>query len=137
MSMSHDVAVREVASQVRGEWARCRHWIEDALAYDGGLHTIEDIEGYIGQGQAHFWPGKESAVVTQFWNFPQKKALNYWLAGGDMDELLNEMQPVIEEWAKLQGCDMIVIAGRRGWERAMKRHGFDYYWTALGKKLGD
>lgn len=117
------------------EWARCKPWIEAALEHDGGFHNVEDIEGYIASGSAQFWPGARSAVVTQFWNFPRAKALNYWLAGGDMEELLDDMQPVIEAWARDNGCTHIVIAGRKGWERAMKPHGFEALWTALGKRL--
>lgn len=117
------------------EWTRCKAWIEDALAYDGGFHLIEDIERFISEGTAHFWPGKQSAVITQFWEFPRCKALNYWLAGGDMAELLTEMQPQIEAWGRAQGCGRIIIAGRKGWERAMAPHGFKPVWTALMKEL--
>lgn len=117
------------------EWTRCRPWIEAALEYDGGLHEIGDIEAAITAGEAQFWPGENSAVVTQFWEFPRAKALNFWLAGGDLDELVRDMRTQIEPWARAHGCTRTVIAGRPGWSRALRACGYAPLWTALGKDL--
>jgi hypothetical protein len=117
------------------QWARCKHWIEDALEYDGGHYSIEDVWSEIVKGNATFWPGKRSAVVSQFWNFPKARTCNHWLAGGDMDELLNEMQPVIDNWARANGCTEVTIAGRVGWVRAMKPYGFEPIFTVIRKRL--
>ena len=117
------------------EWARCRGWIEAALAHDGGFHAIEDVEAAIADGEAHFWPGARSAIVTQFWLFPKARALNFWLAGGDLDEIVEALRPAIEDWARQRGCDRLVIAGRPGWARALKTFGYSPLWTALGKDL--
>lgn len=127
--------VERVRAPAADEWARCRHWIEGALEHDGGLYLIEDVEAAIEAGEATFWPGRESACVTQFWEFPRAKALNFWLAGGDLEELLGEMLPEIEAWARAHDCTRLVVAGRRGWARAMRKHGYAEYWTALGKEI--
>lgn len=117
------------------EWARCRPWIEEALTYARGTHTIEDVEEAIETGEAHFWPGKQSAVITEFHFFPRLTTLHFWLAGGDMNELLTDMHPVIEAWAKAAGATRITLAGRPGWLRAMKPHGYEPRWSICAKEL--
>lgn len=116
-------------------WVRCRPWIEAALEYDSGFYRIEDIEQMIAGENALFWPGKRSAVVTQFWHFPRNKALNYWLAGGDLHELIDEMRPCIETFARSVGCTDIILAGRPGWRRPLGEHGYAPVWTAFRKDL--
>jgi hypothetical protein len=115
-------------------WQRCRGYIEDALEYAGGTHLIEDVEDAIERGEAWFWPGQNSALVTEFLEFPRLKACSYWLAGGDLAELL-AMTPEIEHWAKQHGCGRIIECGRPGWVRALKAHGYSPIYTVLGKAL--
>lgn len=53
-------------SEWETEFERCRGWIEDALQYAGGTHTIDDIKQAIAEQRLVLWPGKRSAVVTEF-----------------------------------------------------------------------
>ena len=116
------------------EWARCKPWIEAALEYCRGTHRIEDIERLIAEGKLQFWPGKRSAVVTEILEYPQLKALNFFLVGGDLSELL-EWEPSFIAWAKALGCTRISqVLGRRGWEPTLKPLG---YKTTLSVMLKD
>lgn len=115
----------------REEWERCKHWIEAALAHDGGFYAIEDVEQCISEGTAHFWPGKRSAAVTQWWFFPRHKVFNMWLAGGNLGELVKDMFPVAAAWAIENGATAMSIAGRRGWERVFAPLGFEPISTVL------
>jgi hypothetical protein len=117
------------------EWSRCRAWIEAALEYDGGFNSIDDVERAIELGEAHFWPGENSAVVTQFWESREGKALHYWLCGGDLEEIVDRMQPVIDDWGRGQGCSRALICGRQGWSRVLKSSGYSPLWLAMGKEL--
>lgn len=117
------------------EWERCKHWIQAALDHDGDHYTIEDVWRDVSEGRATFWSGKRSAVISQFWNFPRARVCHYWLAGGDMGELLDEMMPVIEGWAKAQGCSETSLGGRKGWQRALAPYGFELAFTVLRKRL--
>ncbi len=110
---------------------RCRPWIEAALKHAGPFYTFDDVKAEVLAGDAILWPGKKSAVVTQFWDFPNSKAINFWLAGGDLDEL-TAMHDSISEWAKTQGCAHAIIAGRAGWSKAL---GYKPAWTAMTKEL--
>lgn len=119
------------------EWDRCAPWIQQALDYHGdGLYSVDDIKGYVETGEAVFWPGEHSAVVTQFYDFPRTKGLNFWLAGGVKDgrglDELKKMHDSISAWGKLNGCTLSYITGRSGWARAL---GYKPAWTAMSKEL--
>lgn len=105
-------------------WERCRPYIHAALQYGDGTHLIEDVEARIEDGTAVFWPGERSAIVTEIIETPRKTILNFWLAGGDLDETTNHMRPVIEAWGKSQGCTASSIVGRPGWVRTLKGEGY-------------
>jgi hypothetical protein len=125
-----------MTAQTPGEaWRRCRPFIEAALVHAGGGHGIGDVQALIERGQAHFWPGERCAVVTEFWTSPRLKALNFWLLGGDLKELLR-MRPAIEAWAAGQGCARAMGGGvHPGWARVLGKAGYEPRWTIYCKEL--
>lgn len=115
---------------VREEWERCRPWIEKALVRGADPHSIQEVEAFISEGKAQFWPGKKAAMVTEIIG-NGTKVLSFWLIGGETDDSLGEimlgMRPAIETWAKAQGCSSaigIFCMKRRGWQRAAARFGY-------------
>lgn len=118
------------------EWDRCSRWIEQALEYSGDLYSIDDIKQFVLDGEAVFWPGEECAIVTQFWDFPRKRALNFWLAGAEINQSglaeLKKMHDNIRAWGKLNGCTLSFITGRPGWVREL---GYKPAWTAMSMEL--
>lgn len=118
-----------------GHWARCRCWIEAALEHDGGGHTIDDVKAQILSGDAFFWPAAKSAMVGEIYRFPRKSVFNFWLAGGDMAELLEVIRPAAERWAVENGCTQFTIAGREGWQRVMARYGYAPRWRVCAKDI--
>ena len=99
------------------EFQRCEQWIEDALEYSHGMFTIQDVFEDVMHGNAQFWPGEKSAIITQIVDYPRKKAIHCFLAGGDINEI-QEAEKYIAEWAKGQGCTAATLAGRPGWTRS-------------------
>lgn len=93
-----------------------RRQIEAALSYTGGTHTFDDIVAGVNEGRFQFWPGPDSVIVTEMAEYPQHRALHFFLAGGNLPEL-EAMTPAILDWGKEQGCTMATLAGRRGWDR--------------------
>lgn len=116
------------------EWERCKHWIEAALPYCYGTHTIEDVERQIVEGKLQFWPGERCAVVTEIVGYPRLRALNFFLVGGDLSELLEKMEPAIVAWAKALGCTRVAQTGRKGWGRILAPLG---YQTTLSVMIRD
>lgn len=95
------------------------HLIERALKRNHGTHLVSDIYDGIKGGLYQFWPGQNSAIVTEFIQYPRKKSLNIFLVAGDLQEVL-QMKPFVEDWAKQQGCDFVQSLARKGWARVMK-----------------
>jgi hypothetical protein len=117
------------------EWSKCKKWLEAALEFDTSGYTIDEIFVRIVQGKSQFWPGKNSAIVTEVLTSPKYTCINYWLAGGDKEELL-EMEKEISEYAvNTWKCTRASIKGRGGWERVLKNSGFSKVATLLEKEL--
>lgn len=117
------------------EWARCRPHIEAALERSPGLETIEDVERRIADGRYMFWPGRKSAAITEIVEYDRKRAMVMIHGGGDMGEMLDEMEPVICAMARLMGCSMIMGTGRKGWEKPGLKRGYKFGWITMYKDL--
>ncbi len=100
-----------------------RKYIEAALEYSGGTHDFEDVKRGIIEGRMQLWPGTQSAAVTEVVKYDKKKVLHIFLAGGDMEELI-DMIDSAAKWGRTQGCTSLTMAGRKGWERALAPSGF-------------
>jgi len=120
--------------RLKDQWDRCHKWIADALEYSGGTHSMEDVFGAVAIGEAQLHPLEKSCIITEVVDYPSLTVCRIWLAGGDLDELV-EAEKSIAVWAKAQGCDAMEINGRKGWQRQLK----DYTATSvvLTKDLRD
>ena len=105
---------------------RCRKWIVDALRYAHNSHTYEQVIDIVKRGDAQLWALKDSAIVTEIIDYPQRRTLRFWLAGGNLKTLL-EVEPKIRKWSILYRCEAVEIIGRKGWKKVMK----DYEPTAI------
>lgn len=93
-----------------------RPQIEAALRYCGGTHTFADVRDAVQANRMQLWCGPRSAIITEIIIYPQKKVLNFFLAGGVSAEI-EAMLPGIESWGAAHGCSAAGMTGRRGWER--------------------
>lgn len=118
------------------EFDRCRKHIAAALEYAGGTHDIEHIRESVLRGDLQLWPGEKSAIITEIEQYPLKRCLNFFLAGGDLAEL-QRMTPDIEQWAKtMWGCSSAKLTGRQGWSRTfLKDMGYEPKWITLAKDI--
>lgn len=96
----------------------CEQFLEPALKYDD-THDLQDIADSIENGSMQLWPAPKGAMVTQVQNYPRKRILHIFMAGGDLESLMT-LQPHIEKFAQDMGCQRITLTGRRGWERIFK-----------------
>lgn len=109
--------------------------ITNALEYAAHTYSFDDVCHSVSEGRLQFWPGPNSAIITEILEYPQYRALNYFLAGGVLPEL-QAMLPGVEEWARLQGCKRAILAGRKGWERTfLVEKGYVPELVVFGKTL--
>lgn len=106
------------------ELLRLKKHVEAALEYAGGTHELCDIAAGLDCGQFQMFTGPDSIVVTEFIEYPRKKALHIFLAGGHLDELERLLKPV-EGFARRAGCSRVSLCGREGWGRSfMSKAGY-------------
>lgn len=116
------------------ELLRCRPWIEAALEYCGGTHIYEDIVEGIVSGRMQFWPADNGCAVTEIIVFPRKKVFHIFLAGGEMNQIV-DMDESAKHFAQAQGCSDMTIAGRKGWARVLKKNEWTEAFTTLTKEI--
>jgi len=116
------------------ELERCRKWIEAALEYSGGTHDFDDIVEAVKLGAMQFWPAEDAAAITEIITFPKKKVLHIFLAGGNMDTIV-DMNASAEYFAKMNGCSGLTIAGRKGWAKVLKETGYSEAFVTLKKDI--
>jgi hypothetical protein len=63
-----------------------RHLVR-ALKYDD-THNLQDIADNIANGSMQLWPAPKGAMVTQVQNYPRKRILHIYMAGGELDSLM-------------------------------------------------
>jgi len=105
------------------EMARVRPFLEPALDYGGRTHNYTDIVNGVVAGRFHLWPTDGSAMITEFHDYPLKKYLHIFLAGGDLDEIKGNHDMVVD-FAKAMGCVGLTLTGRPGWIKALADLGF-------------
>ena len=99
-----------------------------------GTHTWDDIAAGVFTGRYQLWPLERSVLVTEIVAYPRKRALNIFLAGGDMDELLAAV-PKLADYGREHGCSGMVLTGRRGWLRVMGKHGWRQRHVTMEKEI--
>ena len=114
---------------------RARPFLQKALDHAGNTHTLEDVEAALAKGLVQWWPGENSAAVTEIIQYPQQRALHFWLAGGNLSEL-ESMYPAAEAWGREHGCTVATTSGRPGWERTfLRREGWQPRTVVMMKAL--
>lgn len=82
-------------------------------------HRKEHVWAAIEAGDAQLWTNDTAAAVSEIAVYPTGlRALNVWLAGGDLSGV-KALDAEIDAYAKLKNCGARTIMGRRGWVKAL------------------
>ena len=100
------------------DWEMAKPHVAAALEHSKGTHTIDDVALMVGGGMLRIVLGKDCAMLTEIQNYPRMKVLNVFVAGGDMNGLL-ELEHGLIGMAKEQGCSRVTETGRKGWGRVL------------------
>lgn len=93
-------------------------WLQSALDKGEGM-TLDDVKEELAEGRAMLWQGEKSAVVVEL----KGQVLHFWLAGGDLDEILS-IRVGVEAFGRAHGYQLITLMGRKGWARRLRPHGY-------------
>jgi hypothetical protein len=119
---------------IMDQLVRCKNWIEAALAYSGGTHSFQDIVDGVLSGAMQLWAGKSGCAVTEISVYPRKKVFHVFLAAGDMEQIIDFQDSAIQ-FAKMNGCDSMTIAGRSGWKRVLDKHDWHEQFVVLEREI--
>ena len=95
-----------------------KKFIDDALEYAHGTHDFYDIVKTVIAGDAQFFYADDAALITEIIDYPKRRTLRFWLAGGNL-QTLKKIELDAIEWSKDWDCVACEIVGRRGWIKAL------------------
>jgi hypothetical protein len=135
-----DGVLPEQVSRMVREFIRCADWLEQALEHGEGTHDLGDVLSSLLSKDRQFWPGTKCGGVTEIIDFPKKRTLNIFLAGGEpgASEELKRMLPSIEAFARAAECSEVTLSGRKGWLRSfMAEAGYREVSVTMAKEMRD
>lgn len=89
----------------------------------GDLNSWQEVVDGIASYKMQLWPAPRGCLVTEMVQYKRGKALRVFLAGGDLDQIL-DMTGDVARWAKAQGCTFAEFDGRFGWQRVLRDIGW-------------
>jgi len=96
--------------------AAYRELIDRALEHSSGTHTFDDIAANVDARLMQAWRGERAIVVSAILTNPRCLELHFFLAAGDIDEVL-ELEAEACGWGRVHGCTRASFIGRHGWQR--------------------
>ena len=115
---------------------RCKPWIEAALVHCNGTHEWDDIVAGIASSKMQLWAAPRGCIVTEIVVYPRKKVINIFLAGGELDQIM-DMEHDIGQWAKSHGCTGGMMTGRLGWKKPLMENGWKLQHVHFHKEIED
>lgn len=109
-------------------------WAVAALKYAGGTHSIKDLKALFLANQTTMISCGKSALICEVKNYPRKRALHVFLAGGLLGEIMS-ISDTLDSVAQLLDCSSISIAGRTGWGPTLKEFGYRPWGFCLSKDV--
>lgn len=115
-------------------WSAVEGYVDDALHHARGCYAAEDIYQQLLSGTHHLWIAFEGtdikgAVITQVVQYPRKRALNCYMAGGnDFASWKTPMMELLSKFAIDNSCECFEATGRPGWIRMFKNEGCEVVW---------
>lgn len=126
--------MREETARLQAAFDRHERRMEAAMIYCPGTHNYDDLFALCLGGRLTLWDLPESFMITEMIDYPRARHFHIFLAGGDLKELVDMHDDVIS-MARALGCSRLSLAGRPGWERALKAHGWNPYLVTVAKEI--
>lgn len=119
------------------QWREYQRFRSDFIAVlDPELYNPEWLDMMLWSGQFRLFTSEKSAILTSIKVYPTGiKELHGEIATGNLGEIVRQLIPQAEAFARTQGCKIAVIQSREGWAKAMKRFGYNIHQTSIRKAL--
>lgn len=111
-------------ANIKNVWQILEPYIEINLRYGVHTETKRGVYDLLLSGHSQLWLNKDSFVITVIQTINVGKALVVGFAYGNKHHCIEMVDGKIKEWAKTMGCKKIIINGRLGWKRFLKKNKF-------------
>ena len=116
-------------------WGRVAGFLERGVGESRGRYDIRALYDELMGGHQHLWVVFKdgdtvvAAFTTMFTSYPGRTNLSVVFCGSDdsmggVSGMWSNVMLDIIEWAKINGCSAVEVAGRRGWARVFRDLGF-------------
>lgn len=116
--------------------------IIQSMEYTHGEFDIDDLYKQLLTLQTVLWTVTneryeiEAFAITDVLEYPKKKVIRILLlAGKGMENWKQQFTDSMVAWGAKIGASGIEVIGRKGWERALEKLGFNYMSTILLKEI--
>ena len=137
-----DFHVRSIpASLVDRFWQYAEPYVTRALDHTSGEFTPDDIRRFAKDNYIQLWLVSEgnrvvAAVTTEVVVYPQRKHLRViTLAGSKAPEWTGQVDTILAEWAKSQGCNALEAFVRKGYVPTLTKLNWVYKYATIVKEL--
>ena len=105
---------------------------------DPRRYSLEWLDAQILRGQAQCWCSDDAAIVTELRHYPTGATdIHALIATGALRDIVDDLRPRAEGWARSIGCLGAIVVSRAGWATILKTHGYAPYQLALRKDFAD
>ena len=111
-------------ANIKNVWQILEPYIEINLRYGVHTETKGGVYDLLLSDHSQLWLNKDSFVITVIQTINVGKALVVGFAYGNKHHCIEMVDGKIKEWAKTMGCKNIIINGRLGWKRFLKKNKF-------------
>lgn len=122
-------------------WPVVRDLVEDACKHSDGKYAVADVLDLLLQKRMQIWVAMKNheacAIgISELVEFPQIRLCRILAATGDDMAMWNGLIEEIENWAIQVGAQGMELITRPGWERVLKKFGYEKTHVQLNKRLG-
>jgi len=116
-------------------WEDVEKILKPAVDTSGGKLTIEDVREGLEHDLYALWVVMDAnkiiaTLVTRVSQSPRMRVLSIdYIGGKDMDKWLPLTHDVLKKFAVDNGCVKLEGYGRKGWTRALAKHGWNVAYT--------
>lgn len=122
-------------------WPQVAPMLDKAVKTTYPRYNIESIRAELNKGTLALWLVLDSATpvaafTTRIADYPKSRGLCMdWIGGGRMAEWLPLAQPLMEQYAKDNGCTHLEGYGRKAWGRWLQKYGWEPEYIAYRMEL--
>ena len=124
-------------------WAKAAEMLGKALKTTRPRYNLDSLRAELDRGVLVLWlvlDGTEpvAAFTTRIADYPESRGLCMdWIGGARMAEWLPLAQPLMEQYARDNGCTHLEGYGRRAWGRWLQKYGWEPEYIAYRMELTD